>query len=214
MSDHGKYYGVRNGRMPGVYHNYKDVKTQISGFAYPIVKTFDNYADAYKFVHQDDTMSEPLLPRGGYAIFIDARCYLQDSGIGMLVIGPNGETIKFHEHLESTDQIKNHLYALYRALELVESNVRKGIIQPRTPILVYSNCSFLVENINVHSQYWNESNKHHYSYSDDILRYKARLYNNNCHIYYRDYHSCRCMSEASKLAEIGITTPEHKYSFQ
>ena len=45
-----KFYAVRNGRIPGVYQNWSDCNSQISGFPKAVYKSFQDHQSALDFV--------------------------------------------------------------------------------------------------------------------------------------------------------------------
>lgn len=48
-----KFYAVKKGRKPGIYHNWPDAQAQVSGYSGAVFKSFDNMMDAVNFIGED-----------------------------------------------------------------------------------------------------------------------------------------------------------------
>lgn len=53
-----KFYGVQRGRLPGVYTNWSEAQSQVSGFRGPKYRRFATWAEANAFVQQGETSSD------------------------------------------------------------------------------------------------------------------------------------------------------------
>lgn len=45
-----KFYAVKKGRKPGIYHNWPDAQAQVNGYSGAVFKSFDNMMDAINFI--------------------------------------------------------------------------------------------------------------------------------------------------------------------
>lgn len=50
-----KYYAVREGRNPGVYHKWDECKREVIGFKGAVYKKFNSYEEALDFIKNDDS---------------------------------------------------------------------------------------------------------------------------------------------------------------
>lgn len=53
----GKFYAVREGRKPGVYHEWEECRSHVIGFPGAKYKKFTTEKDAWDFVHQENNSS-------------------------------------------------------------------------------------------------------------------------------------------------------------
>lgn len=55
----GKFYGVKSGKVPGVYDNWAAASQQITGYGTPKVRAFTSRKEAEAFVHEDSGSKAP-----------------------------------------------------------------------------------------------------------------------------------------------------------
>lgn len=85
-----KYYGVRNGRKPGVYYSWDDCRAMTDGFPNAAFKSFKNEQDAYKFVYgpeckntksdDEDRALQQSLNKNEAVAYVDGS-YKSDTGV-------------------------------------------------------------------------------------------------------------------------------------
>ncbi|KIV99967.1 uncharacterized protein PV09_08478 [Verruconis gallopava] len=64
-----KFYAVKAGHKPGIYHTWADCKEQITGYKGAIYKSFVSLTDAEAYIKGDDTVGSPnSTPKKYYAI--------------------------------------------------------------------------------------------------------------------------------------------------
>ena len=75
-----KYYGVKEGKVPGVYREWKECEKQIKGYSGAVYKKFDSEAEARTFVNDNKPVKE-------YKI--------EDVGVGVEVFMASEEEIDY-----------------------------------------------------------------------------------------------------------------------
>jgi viroplasmin and RNaseH domain-containing protein len=55
-----KYYGVKVGRMPGVYGTWAECQKQVNGYSHALYKSFSSEEEANKFIYGPSTAKEKL----------------------------------------------------------------------------------------------------------------------------------------------------------
>lgn len=98
------YYGVKKGRVPGVYTSWDECKIQVLGFAGAIYKKFSLEPDALRFVYDNDC-SHPTQPqkfelnvsgkgksqREKLVVGEAAKCLMAEQNDDLIVIDPDEE---------------------------------------------------------------------------------------------------------------------------
>ena len=137
-----KYYAVHKGRKTGIYSTWEECQKQVTQFAYPIYKKFDNEKDAQYFLEHGfqnnnnpvsrkitaDKKNEKILeeelkddPHNKIFIYTDGSCIkfqngLSKSGYGIYIPSKN---IRVSEPLLNQKQTNNRaeLTAIIKALD-------------------------------------------------------------------------------------------------
>src|SRR3989338_4575190 len=55
-----KYYAVRIGRVPGVYHTWNECQAQVMGFSNACFKSFNQLSEAQRFIELSDSLNQCL----------------------------------------------------------------------------------------------------------------------------------------------------------
>ena len=61
VSPSGKYYAVKNGRVPGIYTDWASAQVQITGWTKPKHRCFSTRAEAQRFLDEDDEKDKQQL---------------------------------------------------------------------------------------------------------------------------------------------------------
>lgn len=76
-----KYYAVRVGRTPGVYTNWTECQTQVTGYSGAMFKSFKSQRDAQAFlVNKSPTTTIPVVNKNTLEIFTDGS-HIKNSSI-------------------------------------------------------------------------------------------------------------------------------------
>lgn len=131
-----KYYGVRAGRVPGVYSNWGQCKQQIDGFPNAIFKSFLTEAEAKAYVNQAAKISEvqsdekhelaiDIFVDGSYyknqyswafAVYQGGKVLFADSGVGE------------DEEAARMNNVAGELAATVKAIKWAEANAIKPVM--------------------------------------------------------------------------------------
>lgn len=72
-----KYYGVKNGKIPGVYDSWDECKEQVHGYSNAVYKSFNDKDQAMEFVYGQNEVKKELYE---VSAFVDGS-YDSESGI-------------------------------------------------------------------------------------------------------------------------------------
>lgn len=130
-----KFYGVKEGKVPGVYSEWSKVQEQINGYSGASYKGFSTEEEARIFVFGEctttkvDTSSIKKEPfREDVLIYTDGSFINEKVGFGIVVVKDNSPIIKdcgrFIGREEDIAQrnVAGEIYAMIRAIQLVKAN--------------------------------------------------------------------------------------------
>lgn len=140
MSD---YYAVKNGRIPGVYTDWKTTEAQVKGFSGAIYKKFPTKSAALAFLEgseeesesDDDSSSESedsSEKLTGIVAYVDGSCVDKVGGYAFLVIDDE-EVEEFYGKVPDSPCTNNiaELYAIYKCLKyLIKKEYKSVTIRP------------------------------------------------------------------------------------
>lgn len=135
------YYGISNGRTPGVYKTWDDAKRQIYKFPGAKYQKFDKEEEAYEYITKTkiEETCEALV------CFTDGACISngkKEAKAGWAVVWPDKEEHNHSEKLEGSIQTNNRaeysaaIHALKKADELDPSKEK--------PLKIYTDSMLLV----------------------------------------------------------------------
>ena len=137
-----KVYGVKVGRIPGVYNDWSEVQKQITGFSGAIFKGFSSEAEAKAFVYgtsetdsNENNVSKEILSsktdedfKEDISIYVDGSFLNEKIGFGIVVVKNNEVIMKdcgrFIGRVEDNSQrnVAGEIYAMIRAVQLIRAN--------------------------------------------------------------------------------------------
>lgn len=92
----GKYYAVKRGRTPGIYHTWEDCKKQTAGFSGAIYKSFQTAAEAAVFMGwgslEDSCEIKNVGEKCALTAYVDGSFNSMTNVYGSGVVILNGET--------------------------------------------------------------------------------------------------------------------------
>ena len=85
-----KYYAVRKGRQPGIYHTWDECSAQVNGYAGAVYKGFKSLAQANAFMKAvtPEVKAPPSLPP--QAVATPAQVHIYTDGAALHNPGPGG----------------------------------------------------------------------------------------------------------------------------
>lgn len=147
-----KYYGVRIGRVPGVYSNWVQCKQQIDGFPNAIFKGFLTETEAKAYVSQAKVQrcenreaAVDIFVDGSYyknqyswafAVYQDDKVLFADSGVGE------------DEEAARMNNVAGELAGTVKAIEWAEANGVKPVVihHDYMGIAAWAECSWQAKN--------------------------------------------------------------------
>lgn len=93
-----KYYGVKKGRIPGVYTSWSQCSDQIKGYSGAVYKKFDTKEEANRFVYGLNLQQNEILPEESdpfmrkITAYVDGSCLHKEYAFGCVLI-ENGSII-------------------------------------------------------------------------------------------------------------------------
>ncbi|MEY8001433.1 viroplasmin family protein [Clostridium sp. Mt-5] len=124
------FYGVKEGKIPGVYNSWEDCEKQIKGFSGAVYKKFKDYDSALEFISQDKTYSPQNVPEKDvlYA-YVDGSYNNGDNIAGYGVVIVKNDTVLFKDlgAFRITDMIESRnvfgeIRGALKAVELALAN--------------------------------------------------------------------------------------------
>lgn len=124
----GKYYAVRKGKVPGIYHSWDACKQMVDGYQGAIYKSFKSRLEAEAFVAAETQQSEPEgTPVSNYA-FVDGSFNVVTSVYGFggflvadgqrFVLQGAGEDADMASMRNVAGEILGSMAAMKKAIEL------------------------------------------------------------------------------------------------
>ncbi len=130
-----KYYGVRIGRVPGVYATWDECKAQVHGYPGAAFKAFPTEKEAAVFVcgrPPEKPAAEPA--EAGYDIYVDGTFRQADNRYGWAFVVYNGGSVVFSDcgigdntAAAAIRNVAGELSATMRAVRWAEENGAKPV---------------------------------------------------------------------------------------
>lgn len=123
----GKFYAVKNGRIPGIYSSWDEAREQVEGFTGASFKSFKTKEQAIAFINGEEEKSEYL--HEGLCAYVDGSYDSADGrySFGAVIInGDNIETINGVGENEDAAAMRNVAGELRGAMTVMQYAVKKG----------------------------------------------------------------------------------------
>ena len=129
-----KYYGVKNGRKPGVYLSWEDCKKQIDGFSGAIYKKFKTKKEAQDFIAGENLILKYIkddenIQKDEVIAYVDGSYNSKTKACGFgVVLLMEKEKIEYFDSVKVTglDQYRNVTGEIFGTVYAMETAIKMG----------------------------------------------------------------------------------------